>query len=152
MTWSSCTEIVMQIYLSSTVKYSLPRSVAHWQNIAILALWCGLAKFSSSILLGKIFWHVPPIKYVHYYFFKSLLNLLQYCFCFMLWFFGQEACEILAPWPGIEPASTALASEVLTTVQPGNSLYFDFLALRPVVSSLPNQELNLRPQHWKVKS
>ena len=28
---------------------------------------------------------------------KSLLNLLQYCFCFMFWFFDCEACEILAP-------------------------------------------------------
>ena len=27
---------------------------------------------------------------------KSLLNLLHYCFCFMLWFFGCTSCEILA--------------------------------------------------------
>ena len=40
---------------------------------------------------------------------KVLLNLLQYCFCsFMFWFFGHEACGILAPQPGIEPASPAL--------------------------------------------
>ena len=25
------------------------------------------------------------------FFFFFLLNLLQYCFCFMLWFFGYEA-------------------------------------------------------------
>ena len=25
---------------------------------------------------------------------KNLLNLLQYCFCFMFWLFGQKACEI----------------------------------------------------------
>ena len=30
-------------------------------------------------------------------FFKSLLNLLQYCFCFMFCFFGCKACGILAP-------------------------------------------------------
>ena len=36
--------------------------------------------------------------------FKSLLNLLQYCFCFMFWIFGQEACGILVPQPGIKPA------------------------------------------------
>ena len=29
--------------------------------------------------------------------------MLQYCFCFMFWFSGLEACGILAPWPGIEP-------------------------------------------------
>ena len=32
-------------------------------------------------------------------FLKSLLNLLPYCFCFMLWFFGAKACGVLAPWP-----------------------------------------------------
>ena len=45
---------------------------------------------------------------LHFFFFfwcapflKSLLNLLHYCLCFMLWFFGHKAWEILAPWPGI---------------------------------------------------
>ena len=38
------------------------------------------------------------------FFEKSLLNLLQYCICFMFWGFGCKACGILAPWPGIEPA------------------------------------------------
>ena len=28
-------------------------------------------------------------------FLKSLLNLLQYCFCFMFWCFGHKLCEIL---------------------------------------------------------
>ena len=36
-------------------------------------------------------------------FFKSLLNLLQFCSCFMLWFFRCEAYGISAPWPGISP-------------------------------------------------
>ena len=53
---------------------------------------------------------------------KSLLNLLQYCFCFMFWFFVHEACGILAPQPGIEPTPAALEGEVLTTVPPGKSL------------------------------
>ena len=56
------------------------------------------------------------------FFLKSLLNLLQYCFCFMFWFFGHEACGILAPWTGIEPAPPALEGEVLTTGPPGKSL------------------------------
>ena len=43
---------------------------------------------------------------------KSLLNLLQYCFCLMFWFlfFGCEEYRILAPQPGIEPAPTAAAA------------------------------------------
>ena len=42
----------------------------------------------------------------------------------MFWFFGLEACEVLAPWPGIEPTLPAL--EVLTTEPPGKSPPFDF--------------------------
>ena len=61
-------------------------------------------------------------------FLKSLLNLLQYCFCFMLWIFGPEACEILAPWPRIEPALPALEGEVLTTGPPGKSQMFAVLS------------------------
>ena len=40
----------------------------------------------------------------------------------MFWFFGHEACAILAPRPGIEPAPPALEGEVLTTGPPGKSL------------------------------
>ena len=37
-------------------------------------------------------------------------------FCFYVSvFFGHEACEILPPWPGIEPAPPALEGEVLAT-------------------------------------
>ena len=56
------------------------------------------------------------------YFLKSLLNMLQYCFFSMFWFFGHEAHGILALRPGIEPAPPALEGEVLTTRLPGKSL------------------------------
>ena len=50
--------------------------------------------------------------------------MLQYCFCFTFYFFfGWEACGILALQPGIEPAPPALEGEVLTTGPPGKSLY-----------------------------
>ena len=39
----------------------------------------------------------------------------------MFWFFGQEACGILAPWPGFKPAPPALEGKVLTTGLPGKS-------------------------------
>ena len=39
----------------------------------------------------------------------------------MFWFFGPEACGILAPRPGIKPAPPALEGEVLTTGLPGKS-------------------------------
>ena len=59
----------------------------------------------------KIFFWCGP-------FLKSLLNLLQYCFCFMFWYFGHEACGILAPQPGIEPAPLALEGGFLSREVP----------------------------------
>ena len=38
----------------------------------------------------------------------------------MFWFFGPEACGILAPRPGIEPTSSALEGDVLTSGPPGS--------------------------------
>ena len=64
------------------------------------------------------------------HFLKSLLNLLQYCFCFLFWFFGQEACGILGPWQGIKLALLDLGREVLTAGPPGTSLALYFLALK----------------------
>ena len=52
-------------------------------------------------------------------FLKSLLNLLQYCFCLLFWFFGREACGMLTPRPGIEPNPPALEGKALTTGFPG---------------------------------
>ena len=40
----------------------------------------------------------------------------------MFWFFGHEACGILAPQPGIEPTPPALEGEVLTSGLPGKPL------------------------------
>ena len=54
---------------------------------------------------------------------KYLLNLLQYCFYFMFWFFGCETCGILAPRPRIEPRLSSLEDEVLNTGPPGKSLF-----------------------------
>ena len=39
----------------------------------------------------------------------------------MFWFFGQEACGILAPWPGIEPMTPALEGRFLITGLQGKS-------------------------------
>ena len=69
-------------------------------------------------LVLKIFFFFFDVDH----FFKSSLNLLQYFFCFMFWFFGHEACGILAPEPGIEPAPPALEGKVPTTGPPGKSL------------------------------
>ena len=76
------------------------------------------------MVCGQITWSFPNSVHLSWTTVKSLLNLLQYCFCFTFWFFGPEACGILAPRPGIEPASSALEGEVLTTGPPGKSPKF----------------------------
>ena len=40
---------------------------------------------------------------------------------FFFFFFGQKACGILVPWPGIEPTTPAMEGEVLTTGPPEKS-------------------------------
>ena len=60
----------------------------------------------------KIFWCGP-------FFLKSFLNLLQYCFCITLWFFGPETSGILAPQPGI--VFPVLEGGALSTGPPGKS-------------------------------
>ena len=55
----------------------------------------------------------------------TILNLLQYCFCFMFWFLVCGACGLLSPQPGIKPAPLALEGEVLTTGLRGKSLHFN---------------------------
>ena len=47
------------------------------------------------------FWNI--LFALFFIFKKTLLNLLQYYFNFMFWFFGREACGILTPWSGIKP-------------------------------------------------
>ena len=72
-------------------------------------------------------------------FLKSLLNLLQYCFCLMFWSFGPEAGRVLAPKPGIKPIPPALEDRILITYlqqSPSNKCYkitdFTFSLLRPL--------------------
>ena len=57
-------------------------------------------------------------------FLKSLLNWLQHCFSFFLFwfFFGHQAFEILAPPPGIKPTPHALEDKALTIGPRGKPL------------------------------
>lgn len=48
-------------------------------------------------------------------FLKSVLDLSQYCFCFMVWVFWLWGMWDLSPWPGTEPALPALEGTVLIT-------------------------------------
>ena len=58
-----------------------------------------------------IFWCGP--------FLKSLLNLLQYCLCFIFWLFGHKTYGFSGIQPGVETTPPAAEGKVLTTGPPG---------------------------------
>ena len=103
----------------------------HFQYVALyLLIIAFIWKHSISLYLSYFKFNMFTFYFFLRFFFvwcgpflKSLLNLLQYCFCFMFLVFGHKACGILAPRPGIEPTPPALDGEVLTTGLPGESLF-----------------------------
>ena len=52
---------------------------------------------------------------------RSLLNLLQDCFCSTFWFFSHKLCGFLVPQPGIKFTLPALEDKLLTTGSLGKS-------------------------------
>ena len=60
-------------------------------------------------------------------FFWCLYWIYYTIICFMFWFFGHEACGILATPPGMEPTPPALEVKVLTTELSGKSLPYIFI-------------------------
>ena len=71
---------------------------------------------------------LPSLPEVSLSLLKSLLNVLQYCCCFMFWFFGCEGCGILAPQPVIKLRPPAVEGQVLNIGPPGNSPYASFIS------------------------
>ena len=47
--------------------------------------------------------HKTPFFDVGHFQMNLLLNLLQYCFCFIFWFCGPEACGFYLPNQGLDP-------------------------------------------------
>ena len=79
---------------------------------SVLMRWMKLEPIIQSASFNSFFffWCGPLLK--------SLLNLLQFCFCFLAWVFGLEACGTLA-----SGSEAALEGEILTTGLPGRSLF-----------------------------
>ena len=69
----------------------------------------------SFVYFLKIFWMWTIFE-------KPSMNLLQYCFRLMFWFFGHEACGIFAPQPQKELAPPSLEGQVPTTGSPEKPL------------------------------
>ena len=70
----------------------------------ILAFWCKAGCYICFyVLLHGL--ELPSLIFLPHFlssnfflcgqFKKSLLNLIQYCFCLMFWLFGHEACRIV---------------------------------------------------------
>ena len=83
--------------------------------------WQILKALDDSIQVNMIVLKGDQNKLLFFFFLKFLLNLLQYCLCFMPWLLDHEACGIPAPRQGIKPAHPVLEGRVSTTGQPGKS-------------------------------
>ena len=92
--------ICRNIYIYINLKYKIGAIKM------IIAADCTLWKwlYINNIISVKYFIYFKDFFLMWTIFLKALLSLVQYCFCLMFWFFGHEACGILASWPGIEPA------------------------------------------------
>ena len=77
---------------------------SHWYRTFFLSFWCG----------------------------PFFISFYWICLHFMFWFFGYEACGILAPPPEIEPILPELEGRVLTIGPPGKShrAFFEGAATR----------------------
>ena len=88
-----------------------PRNIFSWPI-------CKVTIFVVVVLRFLLFFIFYFLNVDH--FFKFLLKLLKYHFCFIFCLFFCEFCGILALWPEIKPTIWALAGEILTTRLPGN--------------------------------
>ena len=55
--------------------------------------------------------------------FIELVTILLMFYVLVFFFFGHEACGILAPRQGIKPTTPVLEGKILTTGPPGKSPY-----------------------------
>ena len=129
--------LIQTVFLSYSKETTLSQNLALSEDGAEISGFCNPEAYliiSTITLRGRAdsqwlkqyrTFYIPNLYFLKIFFYvdhlKSLLNLLQYCFCFKFWFFGHEACRILAPRPRIEPTSPALEGKILTSGSPGKS-------------------------------
>ena len=79
-----------------------------------------------------------------YSFKKVFIEFLQHYFCCLhFWFFGPEACGILASWPVIKLTTPALKGEVLTRTsrEVPNNYYYHYVAKGNKIPTCPKPQL-----------
>lgn len=90
------------------------------KSIEVAALYGGKVSARVEWMPYLLFFSLVPepediFSLFYFLFLKSVLNLLQYCFCCVFWSFGPQACGILAPQAETKPTSLALEGGVFTT-------------------------------------
>ena len=111
-----------------------------WGHVRQSCLCCGIYITHQPPLAYHVpvlffFIHVLFFSKIFFFlcgpFFKSLLTLSPYCFCFMFRYFGHKACGISTPQPGTEPIPPALEGKVSTTGPLGKtpSIYFQSICV-----------------------
>ena len=125
--WDKKIKVTLQSDATKTVIFCLWLHPKPWEMCSICSafepsppprLVSGLS-FPLKLAWAEFFFFFFGVCNVDHFFFKPLLNLLQYCICFMFQFLGHQACGILVPWPGIEPTPPGVEGKVLTTGPPG---------------------------------
>ena len=103
-----------------------------WLEIGrkLIGIWDTLLWWSAFFLRFFLMWTIFLSLYWTCY------NIVSVFVCVCVGSFGQEACGILSPWPGTEPAPSALEGEVVTTGPPGKFLG-DLIEHIYLVHSLP---------------
>ena len=118
----SCHRETLQELLCGHQRHHLER-----KSIEVATLYGGKLSASVEWMPHLLIFSLGPepedIFFLLFFFefLKSVLNLLQYCFCCVFWFFGPQACGILAPQPETKPTSLSLEGRVLTTGPPERS-------------------------------
>ena len=82
------------------------KTIIFWIPSTLLYFCLMAALFLSDFFISYYFFWCGP-------FLNSLLHLFQCSFCFIFWFFGCEACGVLAPPTGIELTPPALEESPL---------------------------------------
>ena len=84
------------------------------EALCLFGYWKYLLFSRYSLYIFKVFFNVDC-------FLKAFINLLQYCFCCMFWFFWPWGMWDLSYLLGFKPAPPSLEGEVSTTGPPEKS-------------------------------
>ena len=113
-----------------------------------------------TVFSNAAYWIPKCVSFLKIFFFflmlspflDFLLNLLQYYFCFMFWYFGPKACGILASQLEIKPTPPALEGKILTTGPPGTFPRLIHLITRSLYLLTNISTVSLLPSPWQYHS